>query len=174
MAMATVVNRAGLRSSKLRTQAPVADVFMPARRMTEVAPTTSSLRRYPSPILQMRPRRSLPPEEFCLGTRPRNAANYRPFLKTAGSDTLAARAVAVITPTPGIVSSRRLTSSARCQTRRRRSSLCISPARRSSWAIRLSNDVRAISGSSYSSGRVFSNTASLCGPCAATMPNSAR
>jgi len=45
LAMATVTTRAGLRSSSDRTQAPVADVLELARRMTEVAPITSSFHR---------------------------------------------------------------------------------------------------------------------------------
>ena len=106
LATATVTSRAGLRSSRPRTQVPVADGLLSARRTTEVAPTTRSRRRYPSPIFDIRPRRSLPPEEFCRGTRPRNAANWRPVLKTPGSGTLAARAVAVMMPTPGMVSRR--------------------------------------------------------------------
>ena len=38
LAMATVTTRAGLRSIKDRTQAPVAEVLLAARRMTDVAP----------------------------------------------------------------------------------------------------------------------------------------
>ena len=48
------------------------------RRITAVAPTTRSLRRYPSLFLEIRPSLSFPPEEFCRGTRPRKAANSRP------------------------------------------------------------------------------------------------
>src|SRR5450432_3372886 len=38
-------------------------------------PTTSNLRKYRLPIFEIRPSRCLPPEEFCLGVRPRKAAN---------------------------------------------------------------------------------------------------
>ena len=45
LAMATVTTLEGLRSSNPRTQVPVADVLLPTRRTTDVAPRTSSLRR---------------------------------------------------------------------------------------------------------------------------------
>jgi len=80
LAMATVATRAGLRSSRRLTQLPVADVLVPTRRIADVAPTTRSRRSYPSPIFDMRPRRSLPPDEFWRGTSPRKAANWRPDL----------------------------------------------------------------------------------------------
>lgn len=98
LAIATVTTLAGLRSISDRTQAPVFVELLPALRIAEVAPTTRSFRRYLSPIFDIRPRRSLPPDEFCRGTNPRKAANSRPDLKTDGSDTLAARAVAVMRP----------------------------------------------------------------------------
>ena len=61
LAMATVTSRAGRRSNKDWTQeAEARDAPVRTRRMTEVAPTTRSLRRYPSPILEMRPSRSEP------------------------------------------------------------------------------------------------------------------
>ena len=52
--------------------------------------------------------------EFCLGTSPIQAANSRPDLKTPASGTVAAIAVAPITPMPGMVSRRRLASLERC------------------------------------------------------------
>ncbi len=67
------------------------------------------------PCLEIRPMRCLPPVEFCLGTRPIQAASSRPFLKTSGSVMEAARALAVIGPMPGMVSRRRLASFDRCQ-----------------------------------------------------------
>jgi hypothetical protein len=86
------------------------------------------------PIFDTRPSLSLPPEEFCRGTSPSQAANCRPDLKAEGSGTLAASAVAVIMPTPGIVSSRWLASFCRCQANSCRSILPICSARVSSWA----------------------------------------
>ena len=56
----------------------------------------------------MPPNRSLPPDEFCLGTSPSQAANWRPDRKTLASPTVATSAVAVMNPMPGMVSSRRL------------------------------------------------------------------
>lgn len=50
----------------------------------------------------MRPSLSLPPEEFWRGTSLSDAANSRPDRNWAGSVTDAAKAVALITPTPGI------------------------------------------------------------------------
>ena len=46
-----------------------------------------------SPCLLILPRRSLPPDEFCRGTRPIHAANCRPDLKSVASVTIAAMAV---------------------------------------------------------------------------------
>jgi len=48
----------------------------------------------------------LPPVEFCRGTSPIHAAKSRPDRKTVGSATVAAIAVAPMTPMPGMVSSR--------------------------------------------------------------------
>ncbi len=44
--MATATSRVGLRSSRDLTQAPVRVLVVPARLVTEVAPTTSNRRRY--------------------------------------------------------------------------------------------------------------------------------
>src|SRR5918993_5814060 len=46
-------------------------------------------------------RRSLPPLEFCRGTRPIQAARFRPDLKALGSGMAATRALASSGPTPG-------------------------------------------------------------------------
>jgi hypothetical protein len=45
LAIATVANRAGLRSGRDQTQTPALVVLASARRITEVAPMTSSRRR---------------------------------------------------------------------------------------------------------------------------------
>ena len=104
--MATVTNRAGLRSSRLRTQLAAVVSAVRARRTTDVAPTTSSFLRWRSPIFEMRPSLSLPPDEFWRGTRPSEAENSRPERNAVGSVTEAARAVALMTPTPGMVVNR--------------------------------------------------------------------
>ena len=66
---------------------------------------TSRCRRYRSPCLVMPPSLCLPPEEFCRGVRPSQAANSRPERKADGSGMVAAKAVAVIGPIPGMVAS---------------------------------------------------------------------
>ena len=53
--------------------------------------------------------------EFFRGTRPSEAANSRPLRKPLGSVTVAAIAVAMIGPMPGIVASRWLTGLLLCQ-----------------------------------------------------------
>src|SRR5271170_644751 len=83
--------------------------------MTASAPATNRPRRYRSPRLLILPSRSLPPLEFCLGTRPIQAEKSLPDRNIFGSATLATRAVANVGPTPGISSSRRLASLDRCQ-----------------------------------------------------------
>jgi hypothetical protein len=49
---------------------------------------------------EIAPSRSFPPEELDFGVSPSHAANWRPFLKSAGFGTDAVRAVAVIYPMP--------------------------------------------------------------------------
>ena len=94
--------RAGLRSSRLRIHSAAryrrfAPVGSP-RSLPRPAASADSR----SPIFEMRPSRSLPPEEFWRGTSPRKAANSRPERNGPGSVTAAARAVAVMMPMPGI------------------------------------------------------------------------
>ena len=48
-----------------------------------MVPAASTPLRYLSPCLEIRPIRSLPPVEFCFGTRPIHAASSRPDLKKA-------------------------------------------------------------------------------------------
>ena len=56
-----------------------------AKRITAVAPSTSSLRRTSLPCRLMRPCRRLPPEELSFGVRPSHAAKCRPERKLLGS-----------------------------------------------------------------------------------------
>lgn len=51
-----------------------------------------------SPRLLMPFRRDLPPEQYCLGTKPSQAEKWRPFLNCLASPTAATIAVAVIGP----------------------------------------------------------------------------
>ena len=74
-----------------------------ANRKTAVAPITSRRRMYPSPCLLIPPSRSLPPLLCDFGVSPSQAANWRPDRNKIGSGTLAAIALAVIGPMPGIV-----------------------------------------------------------------------
>jgi hypothetical protein len=69
-----------------------------AWRTTAVAPRTSRRRRYRSPCFDMPPSLSLPPVEFCRGTRPIQAARSRPDLNALGSVMVAAIAVAPMMP----------------------------------------------------------------------------
>src|ERR1700729_3875293 len=91
-----------------------------------MAPTTNSFRRYRFPIFDTRPRRSLPPEEFCLGANPRNAANSRGPEKTPTSCTLAAIAEAVTGPIPGTLIRRRAFASVFTSSMKARSLTAIS------------------------------------------------
>lgn len=82
-------SRRSARTPRRRRPASVADIGRPAR--------------WP-------PSRSLPPLEFCLGTRPIQAARLRPVLKTLGSAIVPTRALVSSGLTPGISIRRRPTS----------------------------------------------------------------
>jgi hypothetical protein len=71
---------------------------------TERAPRISSMRRYGSPALVIRPRRCLPPELYCPGTSPSQAASWRPHVKSWPRPMVATRAVAVVSATPAAAS----------------------------------------------------------------------
>src|SRR5262249_18365466 len=83
--------------------------------MTAMAPATSSQRKCRLPCFEIPPSLCLPPVECCLGTNPIHAARLRPDENVFQSPTSATNAVATIGPTPGISSSRRLSSLERCQ-----------------------------------------------------------
>ena len=53
-----------------------------AHRTTAIAPMISSRLRSRCPILEICPSRALPPEEFCRGVRPSQAAKSRPRQKS--------------------------------------------------------------------------------------------
>jgi hypothetical protein len=63
----------------------------------------SMLRMYLSPRLLVRPKRSLPPLEFCRSVMPSQTANSRPDRNREGSATVAAMALAPMMPTLGAV-----------------------------------------------------------------------
>lgn len=109
-AMATVATRTGLRASKATSRGSAVSGLRFTRLMSDVMPTTSSVQRYLSPILVMRPSLSLPPLECCRGVRPNQAANSRPERNWLASVTDAASAVAPIGPMPGTDVKRRAVS----------------------------------------------------------------
>src|SRR3954447_8687319 len=102
--------------------------------------------------------RSLPPLEFCRGTSPSHAANWRPFLKADGLETEAAIAEAVIEPMPGIVARLQLASSDLCQARICRSSTSIRLSHSSIWSSAICQSAaRANTGTSALSRPVMSS-----------------
>ena len=117
-----------------------------AYRMTAIAPATSSHRKYRLPCFEIPPSRSLPPVECCLGTSPIQAARLRPDENAFQSPTSATRAVATIGPTPGISSSRRLSSHDRCQAWMGFSMAPISAVTFAYWRARTSRLNRAAGG----------------------------
>jgi hypothetical protein len=79
-ASATEARRGGRRWSTARSHAPASLFHCPARLTIDVAPTTSKRRISLLPALVIRPRRVLPPVEFCRGTKPSHAAKCRALL----------------------------------------------------------------------------------------------
>ena len=108
---ATLIGRRSIICASQRRRVPCCRAY----RITAMAPVTSSHRKYRFPCFEILPRRSLPPVECCLGTSPIQAARLRPDENSFQSPTSETRAVATIGPTPGICSSRRLSSLERCQ-----------------------------------------------------------
>ncbi len=103
----------GRRSSNCNSQA-VADLLPGlAKRITDIAPTTSSCRNLSLPALLIFPVRCLPPVECSRGVSPSQAAKCRPVSKFAGF-TVNAIVIAVIGPTPGIAARSLLTALAFC------------------------------------------------------------
>ncbi len=87
LAMATLATRTGFLAKRATRRGSAVSGLCLARRIRDVAPTTRSFRKYRSPILVIRPRRSLPPLEFCEGVSPSQAANSRPERNCPGSAT---------------------------------------------------------------------------------------
>ena len=97
-----------------------------------------------APCFEMPPRRVFPPVDSCCGVRPSQAANCRPDRNCPGSVTVAASAVAVITPIPGIAASLWLASFPACQVASSRSSAPISSFSSIRRRIRTSSAVRGV------------------------------
>src|SRR6185312_1839234 len=112
-ANATATTRLGRRLRSPITHGSALVAF--ERSRLALAPLIRSRRKYWLPRLDMPPNRFLPPVEFCRGTRPSHAANSRPLRKPLGSATIAATAVAIMGPMPGIVAKRWLTGLLLCQ-----------------------------------------------------------
>src|SRR6516225_1743609 len=127
------------------------------------------------PCFEILPSLSLPPVECCLGTKPIHAARLRPEVNSFQSPTSATSAVATIGPTPGISSSRRLSSLERCQAWMRFSMATISALTTAYWRARTSRLNRAAAGmrSSCSSLMILSSSAVPLRPLAEIMPSSA-
>jgi hypothetical protein len=75
----------------------------PSQFRRDIAPIISSLRMSDCPALEVRPSRSLPPEENWRGTRPSQAAKSRPHRKLSIGGAKASTARAVKGLTPGMV-----------------------------------------------------------------------
>ena len=113
---------------------------------------------------------------LCRGTKPIHAARLRPDENVLQSPTSASSAVASIGPTPGISSSRRLSSHERCQAWIRASMATISALTAAYWRARMPRLKRAAAGmrSSCSSAMISSSSAVPLRPFAEIMPSSAR
>lgn len=83
-----------------------ASVVRSTGRMTARAPWMSSVRTEVCPPVLMPSQVGLPPLECWRGTRPSQAASWRPFLKVVASPTAATHAVAVSGPLPSLWASR--------------------------------------------------------------------
>ena len=112
LASAIAASFFGLRASRLSNQGDAWPGL--AKRITAVAPRTTSLRRASLPCRLMRPCRRLPPEELSFGVRPSHAAKCRPERKLLGSVTLRAKLTAPIGPIPGWLARHWLSGFSRC------------------------------------------------------------
>src|SRR5712664_1749160 len=174
LASATAATLSGRRSIRPASQGR----FVPCRRayrMTAMAPATSSQRKCRLPCFEILPSLSLPPVECCLGTKPIHAARLRPDENVFQSPPSAISAVATIGPTPGISSSRRLSSLERCQAWMRLSMATVSALIAAYWRARTPRLNRAAAGmrSSCSSAMILSSSAVPLRPFAEMMPSSA-
>src|SRR6185312_10972770 len=173
-ANATATTRLGRRRRSPITHGSALVAF--ERSRLALAPLIRSRRKYWLPRLDMPPNRFLPPVGFCRGTRPSHAANSRPLRKPLGSATIAATAVAIMGPMPGIVAKRWLTGLLLCQpiscfssAEIAASSCSICTASTcSTWRARLGRRV------SSSSRMIAISLPTLRRPCGAITPNSAR
>ena len=144
-------------------------------RTTVRAPNTRRWRRYRSPCLVMPPSLFLPPDEFCLGVKPSQAANSRPDRNVDGSGMVAANAVAVIGPMPGTVASKRQIVLFLWISANRASMLSICWFNASSCPMRASRAKHASSGRSFlNSSNLVISVSTRCLPWATMTPYSAK
>jgi hypothetical protein len=85
LAMAVLTTLAGRRAKSALIHPAAAEALPRACRKSVVAPSTRSRRRYRSPCLEMCPSRTLPPVPLWRGTKPIQAAKWRPERKERGS-----------------------------------------------------------------------------------------
>src|SRR5258708_5879711 len=107
LASATAASFFGLRASKLTSHGEALPGL--AKRITAVAPSTNNLRSAASPCRLIAPSRRRPPDEFSFGTRPSQAAKWRPERNALGSGTRSVRLIAPIGPIPGCLARHWLT-----------------------------------------------------------------
>lgn len=125
LAKATITTCSGLRASIRDNQPSPAVPRVRTHRTTLLAPMTRSRRRSRWPIFEIRPSRSLPPDDACNGTRPIHAAKSRPLRKVDAGGARASIAEAQIGPMPGMVMSLEVNSSAWAWERSRLSSAAV-------------------------------------------------
>jgi len=97
--MATVANRVGLRSSIEAVHGSTLSGLVLAALTRADIPTTRSCRKYRSPMRDILPSLSLPPEDLLSGVNPIQAARSRPLLNCRASPMVATRADAFTGPT---------------------------------------------------------------------------
>ena len=109
-ARAIATSMRGFRASMRANHDPPRAGLRDAQPTTAIAPMISNRRISLYPIFEVLPRTCLPPLECCNGTRPSQAAKFRPFRKLSIAGAKVLIASAVTGPTPGIVLRRRAVS----------------------------------------------------------------
>ena len=102
LASATLTSMRGFLASMPSSHEPAGAPRLLAWSTTALLPMMSSRRSVRSPILEIAPSFCLPPVDACFGTNPSQAAKSRPLANVSAGGAIAAMAVAVIGPMPGI------------------------------------------------------------------------
>ena len=108
LAKAIATGILGLLSSIRANQDREGIDFRPSQFSLDIVPMISNPRISACPAIETRPRRSLPPEGYCCGTRPNQAAKSRPHRKLSIGGAKASMAKALISPMPCTVCRRRV------------------------------------------------------------------